>query len=171
VSPPPVRSGIEPPRPGPWELVGVVGSVALVVSLVFLPWYSLADTPTRLAGDGFICGSPHLSCTGFATFPLMRWAIVAVAVASPALVYVMARGHAVGWPLGEVAMMAGTLGVVLIAYNGIIDRPGIGVEEAGISLAYGYVIALVASIAIALSGVVRAAEMGGQRARRPPGVL
>jgi hypothetical protein len=68
-------------------------------------------------------------------------------------------------------MMAGALGVVLIAYNGIIDRPGIGVEEAGISLAYGYVIALVASMAIALSGMLRAAELGGQRARRPPGVL
>ena len=171
MSPGPAPSGIESSRPGPWELVGVVASVALVVSLVFLPWYSLADTPTRMAGDGFICGSSHLSCTGFATFPLMRSAIVGVAVASPALAYIMLRGHSVGWPLGEVTMMAGALGVVLIAYNGIIDRPGIGVEEAGISLAYGYVIALVASMAIALSGMMRAAEMGGQRARRPPGVL
>jgi hypothetical protein len=33
------------------------------------------------------------------------------------------------------------------------------------------VIALVASMAIALSGMLRAAELGGQRARRPPGVL
>lgn len=162
---------IEAPRPGPWEVVGVVASIALVVSLLFLPWYSLAETPTRVAGDGFICGGTRLHCTGFDTFPLMRWAILGIALAAPALLYVLARRHVVGWPLGEITMMAGSLGVVLIAYNGIIDKPGVGVEEAGISLAYGYLIALVACLAIALSGMMRASEMGAQKTRRPPGVL
>jgi hypothetical protein len=165
------RSGIAPPRPGPWEVAGIVASVALVVSLLFLPWYSLADTPTRMAGDGFVCGAGRLSCTGFQTFPLMRWAIIGVALASPVLLLVLVSGRAVGWPLGELTMMAGALGAVLIGYNGILDRPGIGVEEAGISLAYGYAIALAACIVIAVSGMMRAAEMGGQKARRPPGVL
>lgn len=167
----PVRSGIEQPRPGPWEAVGLVASAALLASLLFLPWYSLADTPTRMAGDAFVCGAGRLSCTGFQTFPLMRWVLVAVALASPILLFLLIRGGGVGWPLGELTMMAGSLGAVLIGYNGIIDRPGVGVEEAGISLAYGYVIALVAAIAIALSGMMRAAEMSGPRSRRPPGVL
>jgi hypothetical protein len=166
-----VRGSLARPRPGRWEVVGLVASAVLLVSLLFLPWYSLADTPTRMAGDGYICGTGHLSCTGFATFPLMRWAIVGVALASPMLLYVLLRGHAVGWPLGEVTMIAGSLGFVLIAYNGIVDRPGIGVEEAGISLTFGYVIALLSCLAIALSGMMRATEMGAQRARRPPGIL
>jgi hypothetical protein len=160
-----------PPGPGRWEVLGLAGSAVLLVSLLFLPWYSLAETPTRVAGDGFICGPGNLDCTGFQTFPLMRWAIVAVALAPPVLLYLLVRGHAVGWPLGELTMIAGSLGFVLIAYNGIIDRPGVGVEEAGISLTFGYVLALCACIAIALSGVARATEMGGQRARRPPGVM
>ena len=162
---------LETPKPGVWEAVGIAASIALAASVLFLPWFSLADTPTRMAGDGFVCGDGNLSCTAFATFPLMRWALLAIAAASPALLYVLLRGHAVGWPLGDITMMAGALGFVLVAYNGIVDRPGVGVEEAGISLAYGYVIALTATIAIALSGMMRAAEMGGQRARKPPGVL
>jgi hypothetical protein len=68
-------------------------------------------------------------------------------------------------------MMAGALGTVLIAYNGIIDKPGVGVEEAGIGLTLGYVFALAACVTIALAGMMRASEMGAKKARRPPGVL
>jgi membrane-associated phospholipid phosphatase len=101
----------------------------------------------------------------------MRWAIVGVAVASPALAYIMLRGHSVGWPLGEVTMMAGALGVVLIAYNGIIDRPGSGPAEIEVGLDYGYWIALLCAIAISVVGFTRSIESGPRRTRKAPGTV
>ena len=162
---------VDAPRPGRWEALGVGASVALALSVVLLPWFSLTHTPSRIVGDGFVCGAGRFSCTAFETFPLMRWVLLAIALTPLLALYFLASGRTVGWPLGEMTAMAGSLGAVLILYNGLIDRPGVGVEEAGIGIAYGYVIALAATIAIAVSGMVRASEAGGQRARRPPGVL
>ena len=39
-------------------------------------------------------------------------------------------------------MIAGFAATVLIAYNGIIDKPGTGPAEIGVSLDYGYWVAL-----------------------------
>ena len=47
-------------------------------------------------------------------------------------------------------MIAGFTATVLIAYNGIIDKPGSGPAEIGVGLDYGYWIALVCAIAIAV---------------------
>ena len=41
-------------------------------------------------------------------------------------------------------MIAGFAAIVLIVYNGIIDKPGKGPAEIGVSLDYGYWIALLA---------------------------
>ena len=162
---------IEAPRPGRWETLGAVGSIALVVSVLFLPWFSLAQTPTRMAGDGFVCGAGRFSCTAFETFPLMRWLLLAIALAPLVSAYVLARGSSGGWPLGEMTAVAGSLGAVLILYNGVIDHPGVGVEEAGIAIGYGYWIALAGTIAIAVAGMMRVSDTDAKRARRPPGVL
>jgi hypothetical protein len=161
----------EVPRSGRWEVLAVAGSIALAASVVALPWFSLAHTPTRMTGDGFVCGAGRFSCTAFETFPLMRWLLLAIALVPLVSAYVLARGPRGGLPLGEITAMAGSLGAVLILYNGIIDRPGVGVEEAGIAIGYGYAIALAGTIAIAVAGVVRVSDTGAQRARRPPGVL
>lgn len=163
-------SRVDAPRPGRWEAVGAAGSIALAVSVVFLPWFSLAHTPTRMTGDGFVCGAERFSCTAFETFPRMRWLLLAIALVPLVSAYVLARGPR-GWPLGEITAMAGSLGAVLILYNGLIDRPGVGVEEAGIAIGYGYAIALAGTIAIAVAGMMRVSDTGAQRTRRPPGVL
>jgi hypothetical protein len=154
-----------------WELVGVAASVVLVASLVALPWFSLAHTATRRAGDGFLCGAGHYQCTGFAAFPLLRWVLIVAACSSPILTYILARGRAMRWPPGEMTMIVGTLSAMLIAYNGIVDKPGAGIAEAGIGLDYGYVVGLACAIAIAIAGTMRAADTELRRPRRPPGVL
>ena len=72
----------------------------------------------------------------------------------------MIRGHALSWPRGEVTAIVGLTAFVLIAFNGLIDKPQEGVE---ISLSFGYWLALLASIGIFVSGGFRAVESGGGR--------
>jgi hypothetical protein len=154
-----------------WEIAGVTASLVLVASLALLPWFSLADTPTRRAGDGFMCGAGHFRCTGYQAFPLIRWVLIVAACASPILAYILARGHTVRWPPGEMTMIIGSLAAILIAYNGIVDKPGAGIAEAGVSLDYGYAVGLAAAVVIATCGTMRAAEADLGRPRQPPGVL
>jgi hypothetical protein len=67
-------------------------------------------------------------------------------------------------------MVAGFIAMVLIAYHGLIDKPGSGTEEIGVSLDYGYWIALVCSVVIA--GVAFMRSLVGQtRERKAPGTV
>lgn len=153
-------------------LIGAAASVLLVVSLLFLPWFSLEENPQRVAGDdfnpdAFICGEGEFSCTGFETFPILRWLFLLAALAPPILGYIVIRGHKLSYPPGEMTMIAGAVAVVLIAYNGIIDRPGSTVAESGVGLDIGYWAALAAALTIAVVGFLRSMESG--RERKPPG--
>ncbi len=157
-------------------LIGAAGSALLIISLLFLPWYSLAENPQRIEGpdfnsDGFICGTGEFECTGFETFPILRWLLLAAAIAPLILAYILVRGHKLSYPPGEMTMVAGFASFVLISYNGLIDRPGSGVAEIGITLEYGYYIALFAAIIIAAVGFTRSLESGGRKARKAPGTV
>ena len=68
-------------------------------------------------------------------------------------------------------MVAGFAALVLIGYNGIIDRPGSGPAEIGVSLDYGYWIALISSIVIAATGFTRSLESGERKTRKAPGTV
>jgi hypothetical protein len=61
--------------------------------------------------------------------------------------------------------VVGLTAFVLIAFNGIIDKPQDGLA---ISLGVGYWLALLASFVIFLSGGFRAVESGGGGRRKPP---
>jgi hypothetical protein len=154
-----------------WEVVGVAASAGLIVSLLALPWFSLAHTATRRGGDGFICGIGNYHCTGFEAFPLLRWVLIVAACASPALAFILVRGRTLRWPAGELTMIVGTVSAMLVAYNGVVDKPGGGIAEAGVSLDYGYFIGLACAIAIALAGTMRAAEATMRETRQPPGMV
>jgi len=65
-------------------------------------------------------------------------------------------------------MVAGFAAAILIAYNGIIDRPG---NTFDVGLDYGYWLALVAALAIAATGFTRSLESGERRTRRAPGTV
>ena len=61
-------------------------------------------------------------------------------------------------------MTVGFTAFVLIAYNGIIDPPGSGNQEIGITKEIGYYVALLSSLGIAVAGIGRAMEVDQGRA-------
>jgi hypothetical protein len=154
------------------EIFGAVASLILVLSLIFLPWYELTETPGRAAGnaDEFICGVGQFECTGFETFPILRWLLIAAAAAPLILAYIVARGHKLSWAPGELTMVVGFVAFVLILYNGVIDPPGTELEEIGVSKQIGYWIALLASVGISAAGIARAME-AQKGPRKTPGTV
>lgn len=150
------------------ELVGVIAALVLVGSL-FLEWFSLdsGEGVERDEPGDWVCGEDNYSCSAWSTFPVLRWLLIAAASAPIILTYIVLRGRSLSWPRGEVTAIVGLIALVLIAYNGIIDRPS--PNDIGVGLSYGYFIGLLGAIGINLGGGFRAIASGGARPRRPPG--
>lgn len=150
------------------EIIGMIAAALLVIS-VFIEWFSLSTDPAvvQRGGDAsnWACGVGNSSCSAWDTFPILRWLLLAAAAAPFILAWIVIRGHALSWPRGELTAIVGLTAFVLVAYNGIIDKPQDGLE---ISLSIGYWLALLSSIAIFLSGGFRAVESGGGGQRKPP---
>lgn len=152
-------------------ILGALGGSMLLLSLLFLPWYSLTDTDQRDQQNAWICGPGEFECTGFETFPIMRWLLIAAAFAPLILAWILVRGHELSWAPGELTMVVGFVSILLIGYNGIIDRPAPDDgTEFGIGLMYGYWLALLAAMAIAATGFLRSLA-GGRRERKAPGTV
>ena len=148
------------------ELFGIIAGAILVGSL-FLEWFSLETGDVqRDEADDWVCGEGNNSCSGFDTFPILRWLLIAAAAAPLILSYIVVRGHKLSWPRGELTAVVGLTAFVLIAYNGLVDKPS--PNDLGISLSYGYLLALLASLGIFFAGGFRAVESGGGAQRKPP---
>ena len=107
----------------------------LVAALIFLDWFSLTETTLRVDdNEGWLCGVGEFECTGFDTFPILRWLLIAAATAPLVLAWIVVRGHKLSWAPGELTMVVGFTAFVLILYNGFIDKPGQGPDEIGIGL-------------------------------------
>src|SRR5919108_1639927 len=149
------------------EMVGMVAAVVLVISL-FLEWFSLTTDPNvvQRGGDAgnWACGVGESSCTGFDTFPIMRWLLLGAAAAPFILAWIVIRGHALSWPRGELTAIVGLTAFVLIAYNGFIDTPS--EKDIEVNLSYGFFVGLLAAIGIFLAGGFRALESGGGAPRK-----
>src|SRR3954453_2106761 len=149
-------------------IVGRVAAAVLILSL-FFPWYSLSTDPSVVQRGtdqaNWACGVGDSSCNGWETFPILRWLLIAAAAAPFILAWIVIRGHALSWPRGELTAIVGLTAFLLIAYNGIVDKPQDGLE---MSLGIGYFLALLASIGIFISGGFRAVESGGGAQRNPP---
>ena len=157
---------MEPQKLSRGELIGIIAGLILVGSL-FIEWFSLeTENVARDEEDDWVCGVGDNSCTGFDTFPILRWLLIAAAAAPLILSYIVIRGHKLSWPRGELTAIVGLTAFVLIAYNGIIDKPS--PNDIGVSLSYGYWIAILASLGIFLSGGFRAVDSGGGAQRKPP---
>jgi hypothetical protein len=152
------------------ELLGMVAAALLVVSLLFLTWYDLAQTPGRMNGSDFVCGQGDYHCTGFETFPILRWLLLGAAAAPFILAYIVMRGHKLSWPPGELTMVIGFTAFVLIAYNGLLDSPGKQTAEIGVTKEIGYYVALLAAAGIAAAGIGRSMEEQ-QGTRKAPGTV
>jgi hypothetical protein len=148
------------------ELVGLLSAGLLVVSL-FLPWFSLTDTPERVQQGAWVCGVGELSCTGWGTFPIARWLLIAAAAAPVILTYFVLTSQRGQYPTGEATMTTGLAVIVLVGYNGLIAKPG-GSGQFGVSLDPGYFLAILAGIIMTVAGALRSLESGGGAQRKPP---
>lgn len=147
------------------ELVGVISGVVLAISL-FLPWYSLSTNAVRDEADDWVCGVGENSCSAWATFPILKWLLLLAAAAPLILSWIVIREHHLTWPRGELTAVAGLTALVLIGFNGFVDKPS--ENDIGVSLAWGYFVAILASIGIFLAGGFRSVASGGGAQRKPP---
>jgi hypothetical protein len=144
------------------ELIGLVGAALLAIG-VFLPWYE-TDPSNKFAKLG---GLGRGTFTGWQSHQIMRYLLLAAAVAPVILAYILLRDHTLSWARGELTAVVSIIAFGLILYTGIIQKPG--TPPAAISLKYGYWAALLGAILIAVGSARRSS--GSERPRKPPGVL
>jgi len=150
----------------PPELMGCVAGVVLALSL-FLPWFGTSETNQNSALAGATGGD---TVTALEVFKILDYLLIAAATAPFILCWIVARGHKLTWKPGEVTMVVGVTAFVLVLCNGIIlGRPEDSGGSVEISLAIGYLVALIASLALAASGFLRQSRY--TEGRKPPGVI
>ena len=146
------------------EIVAMVGGALLAAGL-FLPWY---DAITKRASINGVPGTEEGKVfTGFEVHDIQRWLWIAAAAAPFILAYIVIRGHKLSWARGEMTAVVSIAAFGLIAYAGLIDRPG---EPSGlIGLEWGYWVALLGVVMMLVGSALRASR--SERPRKPPGVL
>jgi len=143
------------------ELLAAAGGALLAIS-VFLPWYSAnPDNP-----NANINGMKGM-VSAWDAHTILRYLFLVVALAPLILLYIVVRDHELSWPRGEMTAVIGIIAFGLVAYVGVIDRPGEPPSE--INLGFGWFISLLGTILIAVGGSYRASTT--ERPRKPPGVL
>jgi hypothetical protein len=160
------RARVDTSRLDRTEIIGMAAAVVLVIS-VFIEWYSVSPETAARGNEpaNWACGVGNSSCSGWDTFPVVSVLLILAALAPFILSWIVMRGHALSWPRGEMTAVVGLIAFVLVAFNGIIDKPQDGIN---IGLTFGYWLALLASFVIFLSGGFRAVESGGGAQRKPP---
>jgi hypothetical protein len=148
------------------ELIGLASAGLLIVA-VFLPWFTLSHTPERIKQGAWVCGTGQYSCSAWETFPINRFLFLAAALAPITLTYFILTSQRGKYPTGEATMTVGLAVVVLAGYNGLIQKPGGGIQF-GVSLTIGYFLAIIAGLVMAGAGASRSLESGGGAPRKPP---
>ena len=105
-------------RLGRAELVAAVGGLLLAVG-VFLPWYSLDRDNPNASIDGATGGAERL---GRPSDPALAAAGRRDGAVHPG--WIVIREHELSWPRGELTAVVGIAAFGLIAYTGLLDRPG-----------------------------------------------
>jgi hypothetical protein len=148
-------------RLGRGEFIAALGGLLLAVCL-FLPWYKTDPDNPNAQIDG-----ARGALSGWEVHTTMRWLLLAAAVAPLILIWIVIREHELSWPRGEMTAVAAIAAFGLVAYAGLLDRPG---EPGGaISLQLGFFGALLGTILMILGGAISAGET--ERVRKPPGVM
>ena len=143
------------------EIIAAVGGALLALS-VFVKWYEARPE------------NPHAQVNGMKgvvsawdAHTILRYLLLAAALAPIVLLYIVVRDHELSWPRGEMTAVIGIIAFGLVVYNGVIDRPGEPPSE--IELEIGWWTALLGTILIAVGGAYRASTT--ERPRKPPGVM
>jgi hypothetical protein len=142
------------------EWIAVGGGLLLIVA-VFLPWYGTSENPNAVI-DG-----ERGDFSAWQVHPILRWLMLAAALAPLILAWIVLRDHELSWPRGEMTAVVAIAAFGLVLYSGIVTRPG--EPRAQISLQLGWFLAIVGIVLMLVGGATRAAEV--ERARKPPGVL
>jgi hypothetical protein len=144
------------------EIIAVVGGGLLAIS-IFLAWFSLGNAHATLNS----CRGPHSSCSGWNGLSILRFLLLAAALAPAVLAWIIVRGHALSWPRGELTAITALAALTFIIFRGLIDKPGSPSGE--ISIDYGWWVALVGGLLILAGSIWRSQESAARR--KPPGVL
>jgi hypothetical protein len=148
-------------RLGRGELLAVLGGLVLALA-VFLPWYGTNPDNRNANLDGargtFSCWEAH---------PILRWLLLAAAVAPFILAYIIANDISLSWARGEMTAVTSIAAFGLVVYNGIIDRPG--EPSSAISLEFGWFLAVLGTLMMIAGAALRSSEH--ERARKPPGTI
>src|SRR4051794_18070547 len=143
------------------ELIAAGGGALLALG-VFLPWYK----PNPDNKNAQVAGMRE-AVSAWDAHSILRYLLLAAALAPIVLLYIVIRDHELSWPRGELTAVIGIIAFGLTAYVGIIDRPGEPPSEIG--LGFGWYISLLGTIMIAVGGAYRASTT--ERPRKPPGVF
>jgi archaellum biogenesis protein FlaJ (TadC family) len=142
------------------ERIALYGGIALVVGL-FLPWYHL-EQRGEAAG---VRGPATLS--GWESHDVIRWLLLAAAVAPLILAWIIANDHKLSWPRGQMTSVIAVTAFGLVGYIGAIDQPGD--SNSLIGLKYGWFIALAGTVLMLVGSVMRQNET--EIKRKPPGTI
>src|SRR4051812_35906933 len=110
------------------EIAAAIGGLVLVVA-VFLPAYSPdEDKPNASVAGG------RSDASIWEAHGIIRIVLLLTAIAPIVLVYIIARGHELSWPRGEMTAVIGLVASTLLLYVGVIDRPGEPSGEVGLTI-------------------------------------
>jgi hypothetical protein len=143
------------------ELLAALGGAALAISL-FLPWYETDPDNENAEIEGIVG-----TVSAWDAHAIVRFVMLAGAVAPLILAWIVVRDHELSWPRGEATAVIGLTALVLVIYFGVIDRPG--EPPAAISLQWGWFVALISTLLIAAGGAGR--QLESSRERKPPGEI
>jgi hypothetical protein len=139
----------------------MAGGVLLALG-VFLPWYGTDDSNPNANING-----ERGDLSVFDASSILRWLLLAAAVAPFILAWIIGRGHTLSWARGEMTAVVAIAAGGLIFYNGLVDKPGD--PPAAISLQYGWFVALLGAALMFFGSAVRASDV--ERKRKPPGTI
>src|SRR5918997_6937972 len=131
-------------RLGRGEFLAVLGGLLLALGLL-LSWYG-TNPDNRNANIDGVRGS----VSGWEAHPILHWLLLAAAIAPLILAWVISRDHQLSWPRGEMTAVVGMIAFVLVAYAGLVDRPG--QPSSQISLKFGWFVVLLGAAAAIVGG-------------------
>jgi hypothetical protein len=144
------------------ELIAIVGGAILGVA-VFLAWYKLGNQFAHIDQNRGV--GKHVPA--WDALKIIRYMLLAAAVAPLILAYIIVRDHALSWPRGELTAVVAITALTIVLVRGLIIKPGSPPSE--VSLDFGWFVALVGAAIMLVGAVTRAGAQSA--ARKPPGVL